>query len=467
MKSSQFYAQSFAYSVLVKLGADNAKATDNACAAETNVALAGNVVEVDPSAVVGSDNSLCAQNHSVLFGVGKAVKSRAERVCVELLGGLRAEAYEYLVGVVMVVSVLVVVTAGAVAVLVVLVMMMLVLVIVAMALLAMLVVMMMLVLMFVAMALLAVLVMMMLVLMFVAMALLTVLVMMMLVLMFVAMALLAVLVMMLMLVLVAMALLTVLVMMLVMAALVVMMVMVLVFIVIMTAALAVVVMSVMMVMSVRLYFKLVHFCFKGGFSLHSFEKLCAGQLLPRGGNDNRDSVMLFEKRYAICNLLIGHFSCVAEYDAACILNLIVKELAKVLHVHLALVSVNNGGESVKNCTLGVCIFNRLYNVGKLTNARRLDKDAVGSVFVNNLLESDCKVANERATDTTRVHFVDLNSRLSQKSAVNTDLTEFILDKNYFFAVIGFFNKLFDKCGLSRTEKARKYVNFSHFCAFLI
>ena len=177
--------------------------------------------------------------------------------------------------------------------------------------------------------------------------------------------------------------------------------------------------------------------------------------------------MLFEKRYAICDLLIGHFSSVAEYDTACILNLIVKELAKVLHVHFALVSVNDGGKSVKNRALGVCILGSLNNVGKLTNARRLDKNAVGGVFVDNLFESNCKVANEGATDTTRVHFVDLNSRLCQESAINTDLTELVLNKNYFFDVICFFNKLFDKGGLSCTEKARKYVNFSHFYAFLI
>ena len=165
-------------------------------------------------------------------------------------------------------------------------------------------------------------------------------------------------------------------------------------------AVFVVMMTVMMVMLVRRLGKLTHFCLKGGFSLHSLKKLCARKLIPRGGNDNCGSVMLLEKGYAICDLLVGHLSRVAEYDAACILNLIVKELAKVLHVHLALVSVNNGGESVKNCALGVRIFNCLYDVGKLTNARRLDKDAVGGVFVNNLLESNREVANEGAADTT-------------------------------------------------------------------
>ena len=438
MKSSQFNAQSFAYFVLVELRADNAKATDNSGTAETNVALAGDVVEVDPSAVVGCDNSLCAQNHSVLFGVGEAVKCRAESVGVELLGGFCTVAYEYLVSV-MVVSVLVVVTARAVAVLIVL----------------------------VAVALLTVLVMVVLVLMFVAMALLIVFVMVML--MLVAVALLIVFVVV-MLVIVTMALLTVLVMVMlviVAVALLTVLVMVMLVLVIVVTALAVVMMSVMMVMLVRRLGKLAHFCFKGGFSLHSLKKLCARKLLPRGRNDNRGSVMLLEERYAICYLLIGHLSRMAEHDAACILKLIVKKLSKVLHVHFAFVSVNNGGESVKNCALGVRIFYRLNYVGKLANARRLDKDTVGGVFANNLLESNREVANEGATDTTRVHFVDLNSRLCQESAVDTDLTEFVLNKNYFFAVICFFNKLFDKGGLSCTEKARKYVNFSHLCAFLI
>ena len=110
------YSEQYCKLLFGDLGADNTKTADNACATETNVALAGDIVEVDPSAVVGCDNSLCAQNHSVLFSVGEALKSRAERVGIELLGGFRAVAYEYLVGVVMVVSVLVVVTAGAVAV---------------------------------------------------------------------------------------------------------------------------------------------------------------------------------------------------------------------------------------------------------------------------------------------------------------------------------------------------------------
>ena len=412
--------------MLVELRADNAKSTYNACSAETNVALAGDVVEVDPSAVVGSDNSLCAQNHAVLFGVGEAVECRAERVCVEFLGGFRTVAYEYLVGVVMMVSVVMMMTAGAVAVLIVFVVVML--MIVAMALLAVLVMMMMLMIMIMTMAFLTVFV-----------------VVMMLMLVIVAMAFLAVLVVvmfMLVLVIVAMALLTVLV-------------------VVMVSASAFFIV-VMMVMLVRLFFNLSHFCFKGGFSLHSLKKLCAGQLFPRGGNDNRGSIMLFEKRYAICDLLISHLSCVAKHDATCILNLIVKKLAKVLHVHFALVSVNDGGKSVKNSALGVRIFYRLNYVGKLTNARRLDKNAVGSIFVDNLLESNCKVANEGAADTTRVHFVDLNSRLCQESSVDTDLTELVLNKNYFFAVICFFNKFFDKGGLSCTEKARKYVNFSHF-----
>ena len=103
--------------------------------------------------------------------------------------------------------------------------------------------------------------------------------------------------------------------------------------------------------------------------------------------------MLLEKRDAICNLLLGNIACVAEYDASRIFNLVIEKLTEVLHVHLALVSINDGRKAVKNSTLGVCIFNRFDNVGELTYTGRLDKDTVGSVLVDNLLESNGKVTN--------------------------------------------------------------------------
>ena len=68
-------------------------------------------------------------------------------------------------------------------------------------------------------------------------------------------------------------------------------------------------------------------------------------------------------------------------------DLIVIELAKVLHIHFYLVNVGNGGKAVKHRTVLLCSLCRLDNVGKLTYSGGLDDDSVGSVFLENLDES--------------------------------------------------------------------------------
>ena len=177
--------------------------------------------------------------------------------------------------------------------------------------------------------------------------------------------------------------------------------------------------------------------------------------------------MSLQKLDALRNLRIGHFSRMAEHDTTRALNLIVEEFTEVLHVHLALIGVNYCRKSAKHRTFGVCTLDCLDNVGKLTDARRLDKNSVGSIFGDNLLECLRKIAYKRATDATRVHLVDLYSRLGKKSAVDAYLTELIFNKDDLLALVCFFNKLLYKSGLSRTEKSRKNINFSHFIAFLI
>ena len=157
----------------------------------------------------------------------------------------------------------------------------------------------------------------------------------------------------------------------------------------------------------------------------------------------------------------------AEHYTTCAFNLIVEKLAKILHVHLALISINDRCKSAKHRALGIRALNRLYNVGKLANARRLNKDSVRSVFRYDLLKCRRKISYERATDTARIHFVYLNSRLCKKSAVNTYLTEFIFNKNYLLALVRFLNKLLYKRGFSCAEKSRKNINSCHFIAFRV
>ena len=437
----QSYAESLGYGVLIKLGADNAETTDNACAAETDVGLTGDIVEVEPSAVVRCNDSLGAKDHAVFFGICEALESRLERVCIEFLCCLCTVAYKDLVGVMVMVVVIVMVTAGAVAVFVVFVMMLMLVVVVVAAL--------------------AVVVMFMLLVVVVVAALAVVMMMLMLVVVIVVAAF-AVVVMMMLLVVIVVAAFAVVVMMLMLLVVIVVAAFTVVMMMLMLVVIVVAAFTVVVMMLVSLLGKLAHLGFKGRLALHSLKKLIACKLIPRGGNDYSGSVMLLEKRNAVCDLLLGNVARVAEHDTSRVLNLIIEELTEVLHVHLALVSVNDGGKAVENCALCVCILNRFDNVGELTNARGLDKYAVGSVFVDNLLKRYRKVANKRATDTSRVHFVDLDACLGEKTAVDTDLTEFVLDKDQLFAVVCFFYKLFDKSCLSCAEKAGKYVDFSHF-----
>ena len=103
-------------------------------------------------------------------------------------------------------------------------------------------------------------------------------------------------------------------------------------------------------------------------------------------------------------------------------NLINKEFSEILNVHLALVCVANGSETIENDALDVKSLNRADDVGELTHARGLDKDTLGGVLVYYLGESLAEVANKATTDTARIHFVYRDARILKESAVDTACT---------------------------------------------
>ena len=147
-------------------------------------------------------------------------------------------------------------------------------------------------------------------------------------------------------------------------------------------------------------------------------------------------------------------------------DLIVVELAEVLHIHFDLVHVRNGHKAVQ--LHGQLLAHALHGAGdvaQLADARRLDEDAVGVVGLNDLFQRLAEVADQTAADAAGVQLVDLNTGLAHKAAVNADLAEFVLDQDDLFARKGFLDELFDKGGLAGTEKAGENVDlgfvFSH------
>ena len=425
--------------------ADDAKSADDARTALSYVGLAGNVVKVEPFSVFALHNTLGAQNKAVGLLVIQRGKNLFQFLGAEPLGGLGTAADKDLVGmVVMVMSVLMTVMAGAVGIVARLI------VVMVMMLMLMLVLMLVLVLMVMVAA---------------AIGIITFLI--------VVMVMMLMLMLMLMLVIVVMmaaaigivALLIVMVVMMLMLMLMLVFMIVIMVMVMVAAAIGIValliVMVVMMAMMLCLVGKTLQLLLNGVAALHSSQELLAVQLIPRGGNDGGGSVVLAQKGNRLGDLFIACALGVGKHNTTCVFDLIVEELAKVLHIHLAFFNVGNCGKAVEENLLGVNFLHRLDDVGELANARGLDENAVGMVLLQNLAQSLSKIAYQGTTNATAVHFGYFNTGVLHKAAVNADLTKFVFNQNQLFARIGFVQQLFDQRSLTRTQKARENINFCH------
>ena len=350
------------------------------------VRLCRYVIEVDPLTVCALDYTLCAKDHTVGIILGECLENRVYTFNSKLLGSLTAKAGEHLVSVVMV-TVIVTSTRAMLTVFVVVVVMlvlvtmalftvvMLVIVTVTLFIVVMLVLVAMALFIVVMLVLVAVTLLIVVVIVLVAMALFIVVMM----LVLVTVALLTVVV---MLVLVTVTLLIVVVMLVIVTvALFTVMVML---VIVAMALLTVMVMVVMVVLMLLL--KSLKRRIKSILLLHSGEDILAVELVPRSGYNGCCSVVLSDKLNCAFNLLsLGNVGMRKNYRR-CVSDLIVIELAKVLHIHLALIYVCNGGEAVK---LSVLCLNRLYRfdyVGELTYSAGLDDNSIGMEFVKHLFK---------------------------------------------------------------------------------
>ena len=195
------------------------------------------------------------------------------------------------------------------------------------------------------------------------------------------------------------------------------------------------------------------------------EDFPAVNLLPRGSNKNGIGILLSYESNAVGELTLSGLSGVGKDDGGCVLNLVIIELAKVLHIHFALVDIDNNGVGAKLCIGAVNTLYSLDDIGELSDTRWLNDDAVGMEFVKHTAKCGGKITDKRAADTARIHLGNLDARIAEEAAVNTDFAKLIFDKDELFTRISLGNKLLYKSGLSRTEKSRKDINFSHIIAF--
>ena len=235
------------------------------------------------------------------------------------------------------------------------------------------------------------------------------------------------------------------------------------------AAVAVLVVVIMIVMTAVILFvgllgvELGHqlLCQRGAAG-HGGEDLGTGELVPGGGDDDGLGVFHADQVHHFLELFRRHILAAAEHHCPGVLNLVVEELTKILHIHLALLGVDHGdGVTQHHVGLTGHLAHRLGHIGELAYAGGLNEDAVGVVLFQHLAQGLAEVAHQGAADTARVHLGDLNAGVPQETAVDADLPKFVLNQNDFLAGEGLGNEFFNQRGLARPQKAGDNINGSH------
>ena len=111
-------------------------------------------------------------------------------------------------------------------------------------------------------------------------------------------------------------------------------------------------------------------------------------------------------------------------------DLIDKKLAEILDIHLTLAGIHDRYRAVKlHIPVRHRILYGLHDIGQFTHARRLNQHTFRCVSIQHFSQRSTEVTHKRTTDTSGIHFLDLDPRFLQESAVYTDLAKLILNQN--------------------------------------
>ena len=118
--------------------------------------------------------------------------------------------------------------------------------------------------------------------------------------------------------------------------------MVVVMIVMAALTIVIVVMMLVLMIMLSLLFQFCHqLCFQIGCTLDGCKNVLAIQFIPGSGNDGRLGIMLTNELHCLFQLVLRNITGSAQDNGSCMLNLIDKELSKILNIHLALRSIYN------------------------------------------------------------------------------------------------------------------------------
>ena len=229
-------------------------------------------------------------------------------------------------------------------------------------------------------------------------------------------------------------------------------------IVVMAAAGAVLVMVVVMLL---LLMQLCQLGSQGGLAFQCGSQLLAGQLAPGGGDDGSLVVVLPEHGHGSIQLGLGNGIGTGQDDGGGGFDLVVVELAEVLHIDLHLTGIHNGHGVANGNFLVGDLVDSTDHIRQLANAGGLDDDPVRMILVDHPGQGLAEVAHQRAADAAGVHLGDVDAGILQKAAVNADLAELVLDQHQLLPLVAFSDHLFDQGRLARAEEAGENINFCH------
>jgi hypothetical protein len=201
-------------------------------------------------------------------------------------------------------------------------------------------------------------------------------------------------------------------------------------------------------------------------TLHRLQQLCARQLAPRGRNQRCRTVVLSEQRHSGIQLCLRNGIRAGKDDGGSGLNLVVIEFAEVLHVNLNLACISNGNRAAQHNIVSGHLLNSSNHVRQFAHTGRFNHDPIRMIALNNLHQSLAEIAHQTAADAAGIHFRNIDTGILQKTAVNSDLAELVLDQNQLFTAVAFLNHFLDQSRLSGAKKAGVNIDNCHYSHLL-
>ena len=194
---------------------------------------------------------------------------------------------------------------------------------------------------------------------------------------------------------------------------------------------------------------------------HGIQNLLAIQLGPGGSDQCSFFIVLTNQLHSGIQLGLGNIIGTGQNNGTGSFDLIVVELAKVLHIDLHLAGIRHSNRMAQNHIFRNYFLHSCYHITELAHTGGLNHYAVRMILFDHLGQSLAKVAHQAAANAAGVHFRNVDAGILQETAVNTDLTEFIFDQYQLLTLVSFLDHFLDQSGLTGTQKAGVYINFCH------